>query len=1011
MPSTVIITIAGYAITAGMVATWVIGSIVSMLISAAFTRKPDASSNYSSALNDQARTLSGVESAAEWEVVYGQVRKGGKYVFRAVSDANVSQLVEEYVVPTTAPYTVYLERGADTISITQVHKVTPPADPDSSETYTSITSTGGTPGETEFSHSSGVLTFNAAQAGKNMRVIYTAAGTAASGGSYLHLVLVLAAHQCEAIDTIYFNDEEVTLDGSGYATGKYAGHVYVEKYLGTTTQTASAALIAEVPDQWTSAHRGRGHCYIYVRLLRNPNLFPSGVPNISALMRGRNEIYDPRDASTGYSTNAALCIADYLTHEVWGLGAVYADEINETQLIAAANVCDENVTLAAGGTEDRYTLNGVINTAQTPEDIIGKMLTACAGRVVYVGGEWFIHPASYVAPTLSFDEGDLRGPIKVTSLLSARDKFNAVKGVYVSPDNNWQPSDFPPVTSSTYETEDGGERVWRELDMPFTISAATAQRIAKIELLRVRQQITSVMPFNMAAYRAQPPNVVQINNTRFGWSSKEFEVTESKIQFGEEMGVDLSLRETSEDIYDWSTSEETAIDSAPNTTLGNPFYIAAPGAPSATETIYQSFGSGVRAKAVVTWTGSTDAQAVRYELQWQVRGQTAWNSQAGITGLSAEIPEITNAEYLIRVRAYNNLGVQGAWAQSQVTFTGLSAPPAAVTWFVIDGDTLAWQAPNDLDVSGYRLRFHYGLNTSWGDANSLHGGLITESPFQLVPRPAGQVTLMIKPVDALGNESVTAAYIVTDLGDADVANVVETIDLAALSWPGTLTDGTETGGELLADDASGLAWDANENTAGWTYDSAAGWDADVYHQMTYLAEVWPTEAGAGSVMTLAHDITATAYSIEYRRQAPASAWTLDSEAGWTTDADPGWSTPESWQPWPGSVVVLNEPYDVRVITAQSGTQGTITDLVFTIDMPDITEHFEDVVIASGGTRLPITQTYRAIKAVSVTVQSDGNNGIGERVIDKSAALGPQIKVYDAAGTAVTGLIDATIRGY
>lgn len=1009
MPTTVILKIAGYAITTGMVAKWVVGSIVSMVLNAAFTRRPDTSGNFESSLQDQSRTLSGVEPAAEWEIVYGQVRKGGKYVFRHATDVTGDlPVTENHVIPETAPYTVTVQRSAQYGATTNVQSA---VDTTEGRDYTDLDAVGSSPASGEYSVSAGVYTFNAAQAGANVRIQYTAAGAGDVTGRYLHLVLVLAAHECEAIDTIYFNDETVPLDGSGNATGKYAGHVYVEKYLGTSSQTASAVLIGHAPDKWTSAHRGRGHCYIYVRLLRNPNLFPGGVPNISALMRGRNEIYDPRDASTGYSTNAALCIADYLTHEVWGLSAAYADEINETQLIAAANVCDENVTLAAGGTEDRYTLNGVINSAQTPEDIIGKMLTACAGRVVYVGGEWFIHPASYVAPTLTFDEGDLRGPIKVTSLLSARDKFNAVKGVYVSPDNNWQPSDFPPVTSGTYETEDGGERAWRELDMPFTTSAATAQRIAKIELLRVRQQITSVMPFNMSAYRAQPPNVVQINNTRFGWSSKAFEVTESKIQFGEEMGVDLSLRETSEDIYDWSTSEETEIDSAPNTTLPDPFIVGAPGEPLATETIYRSFGGGVRAKALVSWAAAADAQAVSYDLQWKIRTESVWQEQTSLTSRNAEVFDITEGDYLFRVRARNALGVESLWAQSEVFFDGLSAPPAAVEWFVIDGDTLAWQAPNDLDVSGYRLRFHYGLNTSWGDANPLHGGLISESPFQLVPRPAGQVTLMIKPVDALGNESVTAAYIVTDLGDADVANIVETIDLAALSWPGTLTDGTETGGELLADDASGLAWDANENTAGWTYDSAPGWDADVYHQMTYLAEVWPTEAGTGSVMTLEHDITATAYSIEYRRQAPASAWTLDTEAGWTTDADPGWSTPESWQPWPGSIVALNEPYDVRVITAQSGTQGTISDLIFTIDMPDITEHFEDVVISSGGTRLPITQTYRAIKTVSVTVQSDGNNGIGERVIDKSATLGPQIKVYDAAGSAVTGLIDATIRGY
>jgi len=71
----------------------------------------------------------------------------------------------------------------------------------------------------------------------------------------------------------------------------------------------------------------------------------------------------------------------------------------------------------------------------------------------------------------------------------------------------------------------------------------------------------------------------------------------------------------------------------------------------------------------------------------------------------------------------------------------------------------------------------------------------------------------------------------------------------------------------------------------------------------------------------------------------------------------------------------------------------------------------DVVIASGSTRLPITKTYRAIKVVNLTVQTDGNGGISGRVIDKDATLGPDVEVLNAAGSAVTGLVDAYIQGY
>jgi hypothetical protein len=177
------------------------------------------------------------------------------------------------------------------------------------------------------------------------------------GNSKLHLIITLAGHEVEEIGDIYFDDEIVPLDGAGEATGKYAGYVRVQKKLGTDTQTAFADLITEASDKWTADHRQRGRACVYVRLTHNSDLFASGIPNITAVIKGK-KVYDPRTSTTAWSANAALCLADYLTDPVRGLGVDYATRIDETDLIAAANVCDENVTLAAGGTEDRYTMNG-----------------------------------------------------------------------------------------------------------------------------------------------------------------------------------------------------------------------------------------------------------------------------------------------------------------------------------------------------------------------------------------------------------------------------------------------------------------------------------------------------------------------------------------------------------------------------------------------------------------------------------------------------------------------------
>ena len=247
----------------------------------------------------------------------------------------------------------------------------------------------------------------------------------------------------------------------------------------------------------------------------------------------------------------------------------------------------------------------------------------------------------------------------------------------------------------------------------------------------------------------------------------------------------------------------------------------------------------------------------------------------------------------------------------------------------------------------------------------------------------------------------------------------------------------------MADDASGLIWNEDEEAAMWSYASNAMWHGSAYYAMYYVAQLWPSQAGVGSRMTLAHTITAANYAIEYRRNGPAPMWLVvatelmwDADAAtqqwtlppgdfpanmWSGDANLIWAADTTklmwtvleggYQSWPGSVEVLNEPYDVRVTTGFGETRGTVSALTFTVDLPDIVERLNDVVIAAGGTRLPISESYRDILNVALPVQNDGNGAVGARIEDKSPSLGPLVKTINDAGVAVAGLIDATIQGF
>src|SRR6056297_1758030 len=181
-----------------------------------------------------------------------------------------------------------------------------------------------------------------------------------TGGTnkFLHRVITLAGHEVSEIGDIYINDQIVTLDSNGFvSSGDYQGKIRINKHLGDQT-TADADLVSE-STQIDSNFVGNGIAYIYVRFEYDRDAFASGIPLITADVKGK-KVFDPRTQTTAYSNNAALCLRDFLTAE-YGLSD---SDIDETAFQIAANECDESVTLSGGGTEPKYTMNGIVRANQ-----------------------------------------------------------------------------------------------------------------------------------------------------------------------------------------------------------------------------------------------------------------------------------------------------------------------------------------------------------------------------------------------------------------------------------------------------------------------------------------------------------------------------------------------------------------------------------------------------------------------------------------------------------------------
>ncbi|NVO07728.1 MAG: hypothetical protein HXX19_18210, partial [Rhodoferax sp.] len=200
-------------------------------------------------------------------------------------------------------------------------------------------------------------------------------GVSGANNEYLHLVVVLAEGPVFSIDNVY-------IDGVLTTDSKFSGLVTSYLYNGTTSQTYDTHLAADLPSQWGAGYDGKGVAYVYLKLKYSSSAF-TGLPIITADVRGI-ATYDPRTGKSPFSSNPALCIRDYLTNTRYGRG-ISASLIDDTSIAAAANYCDATVTIP-GGSQARYTCDGVIDVNQTAYDNIKSLLTSCRGMLVYSGG-------------------------------------------------------------------------------------------------------------------------------------------------------------------------------------------------------------------------------------------------------------------------------------------------------------------------------------------------------------------------------------------------------------------------------------------------------------------------------------------------------------------------------------------------------------------------------------------------------------------------------------------------
>lgn len=849
---------------------------------------------------------------------------------------------------------------------------------------------------------------------------------------YHRFAVILAGHECDAIETVYLQDEPLTIDSAGWVVGpaKFTDNgrslFFIEKKLGDQAQTASqylidAAAAAGTPDAWDATRKATGVCYVMVHMEANYDaLREIGLPNVSAIVRGV-KAYDPRTNTTAWTRNPALLARWFLVDSIYS-PLTSNDDINQAELIASANVCDEPVAFSASITAQRYACDGALSSTANPLENLNKIMAAMDGDAVWVSGKWQLIAGYYKAPTLAIDESHVAGgQISISPYTPTSQIINAISGQFKGPDTKYQAAGYPAIAPLTYLNEDGGEVYERKDDFDLVNDATRCQMIAWQRLSRSRQQLAIALMCNLKAYNSSPLQSVALSLSEFGYRNKVFQVRKRSFNG---FSVEYFLQETGPAVWNWNYALANQIVEIRNINVPVNLAVA-----SLKNVVVQSGITGliidadgtVRSRIVVTW----DPVASYFvknggQIEWQYRksdistGITPWINIVKTSGNATTAyisPVEDGVAYDLRGRAVSQLGRRGDVTYvSRHVVIGKTEPPPAVLSLQADGSILSWPPVNILDLAGYTLRFNYGSNAAWGTATPINTGVITQSPFDWTLRPAGAVTVLIKAVDTTGNESLQATPLFTNLGDRYIANVVEEF-VYNPAFLGTVTGGVRDSGTLLGN--SSQAFYPAGNQPMYPSGSEPFYAAQLYDTLVYETEViLISSALAGSLLTLLLTYEGTGLQVEYRTSRPDPMFGGDElDPFWLPESDPMFGTEADWQPWPGQITAQLDIYQFRITISSGPVRPTITVMKVIVDALDIEETIDNLPLAIGGTALPYTKPFTVIKSIQATLQS-GLSGAVNIVTNKTNPITPVATAVNSSLVAVAGASgDFTLKGY
>lgn len=398
-------------------------------------------------------------------------------------------------------------------------------------------------------------------------LVYSADGK----GRYLHQILLLGytPNGCGGLDSVYIDQTEITaanitaITGSandGKVTAGDFADILWARFRDGTQSTVDYILNSYSSTAFSSNFVGADLANLMLQFDFGDGKKWQGTTRAMSAVFRASKVYDPRlDSSPGadptnssyiaYRRNPALTTANFLMSPVGG--AFPADEIDWDDVVTAADICDELVADKDGGTQPRYTCNGVIYCVPEQfEDNVKKLVDSMLGFITYRDGKWRMRAGAWTSVPAgnAIVRSDWLSIEQVVLVAGRESRYNEVKSFYIRKDLLWQRGECVPRVNLTYRTADGNERNALEVEQPLCIDESEAQRKSEMLLRQSRNGVRIAGRLPPRFQKLATFETITVTDEVLGWSDKTFRI----IAFDQNPDGSVNVILSEEQSTDWA---------------------------------------------------------------------------------------------------------------------------------------------------------------------------------------------------------------------------------------------------------------------------------------------------------------------------------------------------------------------------------------------------------------------------------------------------------------------------